>query len=461
MNSLVFRLTIAFVLIVSMIVILVIVAVNHSIDNSFRTYLSRNSAVQNNSTMISELEAHYAATGSWSDIDDILLPGQGNQRGRGQGRNNEERGAQLVVTDEDFRIVASTDTEIIGQMLDDTSQAGAVPLQVEGKSVGYFLRMTPSNELVALTEETFLDEIRDAITLSALAALVSALILGIAFAWWLTRPLRRLTVATHTVASGQLGVHVPIGGAKEIQQVAEAFNQMSSSLAESETARKRMISDIAHELRTPLSVMRGQLEGMMDGVINADTQHIGTVYNQTLQLARLVTDLWTLTRAEAKILSLEKSPTDIREFVQNIGQEFEPLAQDALVELNIQVEPSFPTIEVDQGRIRQVVSNLLINALRHTPQGGMITLSAKCHDSKIAISVSDTGEGLSPEDKEHIFERFFRADRSRQRQQGGAGLGLAIARELVLLHGGELDVESQLGLGSQFTIIFPIDTNKE
>jgi signal transduction histidine kinase len=230
---------------------------------------------------------------------------------------------------------------------------------------------------------------------------------------------------------------------------------MSASLAESEYSRKRMISDIAHELRTPLSVMRGQLEGMMDGVINADTQHIGTVYNQTLQLSRLVADLWTLTRAEAKSLSLEKSPTDLEEFIDNISREFEPLAQDGLIQLQVQVEPNLPRITLDQGRMRQVLSNLLVNALRHTPQGGQITLLAGCRDSKMVMSVGDTGEGLSSEDVQHIFERFFRTDRSRQRQYGGAGLGLAIARELVVLHGGDIAVESRIGLGTSFTITLP------
>lgn len=454
MNSLVFRLTIAFVLIAAVIVVLVIVSINHAIDNSFRTYLTRNSAIQNNSMMISELEDHYAATGLWADVDGILMPGQGNQHGRGQGRN-EDRGAQLVVADADYKIIASTNTDLIGQKLDDSLQAGSVPIQVDGKIVGHFLRLTSSNELIALTEETFLNEIRNALGWTSLAALVGTLVLGITFAWWLARPLRRLTVATQAVASGRLGVSVPISGAKDIQQVAEAFNQMSASLAESEYSRKRMISDIAHELRTPLSVMRGQLEGMMDGVINADTQHIGTVYNQTLQLSRLVADLWTLTRAEAKSLSLEKSPTDLEEFIDNISREFEPLAQDGLIQLQVQVEPNLPRITLDQGRMRQVLSNLLVNALRHTPQGGQITLLAGCRDSKMVMSVGDTGEGLSSEDVQHIFERFFRTDRSRQRQYGGAGLGLAIARELVVLHGGDIAVESRIGLGTSFTITLP------
>lgn len=454
MNSLLFRLTVAFVLIVSVIVALVILAINHSVDNSFRTYLTRNSAVQNHSMLIRELENHYALTGSWQGVQNVSLPGQGNQHGRGQG-HNEDHGAQLLVTDNDFRIIAATSTDLIGEKLNGSLQSGTVPLTVDGQTVGYFLRQSQSNELIALTETTFLDEIRHALMWAAIAALIGALLLGILFAWWLIRPLYRLRMTAHQVADGQLGMQAPVGGAKEIQEVALAFNHMSTSLADSEATRKRMMSDIAHELRTPLSVMRGQLEGMMDGIVAADTQHIGTVYNQTLHLARLVADLWTLTRAEAKILPLEQSQTDISILVSNVGQEFMPLAQDANIRLVIEANSESPIIQVDQGRIRQVLSNLMVNALRHTPEGGHIAISTQQNGSGVSICVADTGEGLSTEDQEHIFERFFRSDRSRQSSKGGAGLGLAIARELIVLHGGDIVVDSKIGEGSRFTITLP------
>jgi signal transduction histidine kinase len=216
---------------------------------------------------------------------------------------------------------------------------------------------------------------------------------------------------------------------------------MSASLSESETLRQRMAADTAHELRTPLSVMRSQLQSMLDGVRPTTVENVAGVYDQTLHLTRLVEDLRTLTQAEAGHLPLESQPHAPGDLVQRAADLFMPLAEDASLTLRAEIDRELPAIQVDADRIQQVLGNLLANALRHTDAGGTITLAVRSVDDRIQFRVSNSGVTLNPADANQVFERLWRADDSRSRDRGGSGLGLSIARQLVRLHGGDIRAE--------------------
>ena len=453
MNSLAGRLGISFVLVALIGIGVIMLVIRNAVDDNFRDYL-RQSATQESQGSIDRLETHYAQQGSWAGVESVLAPGRGGGGGNsGQGTGGDgssARGAQFLVVDLDYRVVAATNETPIGTRIEDRDLL--IALQHQGAIVGYLMRQTPGGEVLAQTEQSFLDDITHSMTLVAVGAGVLAAGLAVAIAWWVSRPIRKLTAGTQAVAAGQLGTAVVLDGPTEIRQLAATFNQMSAALAESEEARKQMISDIAHELRTPLSVIRGQLEGMMDGVFEAAPEQVAVVYNQVLHLARLVNDLWLLTRAEARILALDRESTDIAALLGAIVAEMRVLAEDAGIALHFDAQPDMQPLELDTGRIRQVFGNLLVNALRHVPAGRAVWVTAQQDATGTTVTVRDSGEGLPPKVADRIFERFYRADQSRQRDSGGAGLGLAIARELVQLHGGDIAVKSQPGQGTTFTI---------
>ncbi|NDJ84895.1 MAG: HAMP domain-containing histidine kinase [Chloroflexi bacterium] len=452
MNSLLARFTLAFGLTAILIVAATNLAIDRTVNNSFRSYVQQTRVIENNSQLLTRLEAHYAANGAWDGVQALIderRPANGSSQ-------NSDRGASLYVTDTDYIIQGATDAAQVGGALDHALRDSAIPLESEGETIGYFARQTQGAQLLAQAEQDFYDEIGTWLTIISIVTAITSLVAGVGFAWWVSRPLRQLVAATRAVREGNLGKQVAVSGARELQQVAAAFNLMSQSLAESEASKRRMTSDIAHELRTPLSVMRGQLEGMMDGILPTNTNQVGIVYNQTLHLSRLVFDLWTLTRAQTSSLSLEKSSTDLVAVVKEVVDAFLVVAEDNGSHLLFEAEAANLYAEVDAGRIRQVLANLVSNALRHTPSGKTVAITLQRNLQDAIIRVEDGGEGLPPEALPHIFDRFFRTDSARQRDTGGAGLGLSIAHELVKLHGGDITVESTVGQGTCFKIFLPL-----
>ncbi len=445
MNKLATRLIIAFVLIAVSVVGITALAINRAVDDNFRSYLQRSDTIEFNQNLIDRLIGFYEDNGTWEGVKEIMP--WGSQRGQG---------AQLFVTDSAYVIVAATEADRVGQLLEVDYRKNAVPLVSQDQTVGYFNRVSPANETLALTEQAFLDDIRQTLVYISVSASGFGILLGIGLAWLIARPLRKLVAAMQSVADGRVGTHVTVQGVTEIQDMAVSFNQMSRTLAASETARQQMIADIAHELRTPLSVLRGQLEGMMDGVFATGTAHVGVAYNQTLYLARLINDLWTLARAEARSLPLQYTSLDIVALTRETTQDFQALAVDGELTLSFEADGDQVMIRADRGRVRQILANLISNAIRHTPAGGAVAVSLEHHAQQVVVTVTDTGEGLSPEVLQHVFERFYRADKTRHRDTGGAGLGLAIALELARLHEGDLIASSQAGRGSQFKLILPL-----
>ncbi|HYM85076.1 MAG TPA: HAMP domain-containing sensor histidine kinase [Candidatus Dormibacteraeota bacterium] len=270
----------------------------------------------------------------------------------------------------------------------------------------------------------------------------------------LTEPLDGLVEAARRVERGDYTARVgePAAGDAEMRQLVRAFNTMAARLETDEAQRRRLMADVSHELRTPLAVIRGDLEAMVDGVHPADEAHLSLVLDEAGLLERLVEDLRTLSLADAGALTLHREPTDVDVLLGETVASLRSTAERGGVALHVAAPPDLPLADVDPVRIREVLGNLVSNALRHTPSGGSVAVEASAEGGWLRIVVRDSGEGIPPDLLPHVFERFARGPSSR-----GSGLGLAIARDLVVAHGGTIEVESRQGRGTAFTFRLPVD----
>ena len=263
-------------------------------------------------------------------------------------------------------------------------------------------------------------------------------------------PIADLVAAADRVSNRDFSVRVPERGPRSVRSVARAFNTMTSRLESEDRARRHLMADVAHELRTPLAVIQGRVEGLLDGVYDRDDQHLSAVLDDTRVLARLVEDLRTLATVESGALRLQKEPTDIGVLVTDAADAMRAEAQARGVALNVDPAADLPLADVDPVRIREVLTNLIVNALRHTPSGGTLIIGTRQQPGRISINVTDTGSGIPAEELGRIFERFFKGNRS-----SGSGLGLTIARDLVRAHGGEIQAESEIGKGTTIAFTVP------
>ncbi|WP_435836439.1 sensor histidine kinase [Streptomyces anulatus] len=292
------------------------------------------------------------------------------------------------------------------------------------------------------------------------AALVLALTVGASvFAGArLVRPLHALTGAAQRMRDGEQPESVPVSGDDEVGRLAAAFNDMSAHRARLEEQRKAMVSDVAHELRTPLSNIRGWLEAAQDGLADPDPAFVSSLLEEAVLLQHIIDDLQDLAAADAGVLRLHPESVEIRELLSQVAAAHQARAENAGVTLAVTATAPGPTLRADPVRLRQAVGNLVSNAVRHTPEGGRVTLRAYAHeegDGAVLVEVTDTGTGIPPEDLPHVFDRFWRAEKSRSRRTGGSGLGLAIVRKLVEAHGGTVDATSVEGEGSTFVLRLP------
>ena len=278
---------------------------------------------------------------------------------------------------------------------------------------------------------------------------------GIVIGRVVSAPITELVKAADKIGKGDLNTRVYPHGSQEMIDLADRFNKMAQELEHAETLKNNLMADVAHELRTPLTVLEGNLRAALDKVYMLDEAEIANLYSQTRHLTRLVNDLRELALAESKQLHLEKYPTDLNALLTETIQALDPPAAEKSVRLIYQ-PTLLPELSVDPTRIRQALFNLLSNALRHTPSGGEISVAGKQAKGVVVLSVKDSGEGLLPDQLAAVFDRFYRADKSRSRQTGGTGLGLAIVKVIIESHGGQVEAYSEgKGKGSEFTIVLP------
>jgi signal transduction histidine kinase len=361
-------------------------------------------------------------------------------------------GQRVVLADGTGTVVGDSENGLVGKQADAGWTRAGVPISLDGRVIGV-LYLDPLRSR-ADPEQAFLSAVRRSVIFGALAAGLAALIVTFGLAGGILGPIQRLRVAAERMSQGDLTVRVPEEPRDEIGQLAVAFNTMAGSLAEQEQLRRNMVNDVAHELRTPLTNLRGYLEAARDGLVQPDTALVDNLYEETMLLNRLVRDLQELALADAGRLNLQRAPVALSSIIDQAVTISRPQAEARGLLLDVAVPAHLPVLEVDQGRVGQVLRNLLSNSFAYTPAGGKVTLSAEVSDREVTISVTDTGEGIPPESLPHVFERFYRVDESRARHTGGAGLGLAIVKQLVEAHGGRVWVESS-GEGSRFSFALP------
>jgi signal transduction histidine kinase len=440
-RSLRLRLLLATILVVLIAVSVTAFVASRRTTGEFQRYVERRSPMDDR-RLAFFLARTYSTRQSWDDIQrDVEQVGQMS-------------GQRIVVADANGKVVVDSEHKLAGKAVDPQWPPPSAGILLGGKPVGflYLDPVTGPNE----ADVAFLSAINRSILFGALIAGLAAVLVTLALSARILRPVERLTAAAQRMEKGDLAVRVPVDSADEIGQLAHAFNAMAGSLAQQEQLRRNMVSDVAHELRTPLTNLRGYLEAARDGLLAPDSALVDNLYEETMLLNRLVADLQELAQAEAGQLTLMRQPAPLAGIVEQAVAMLRPQAEPKRLTLGVDLPPDLPLVDVDPERVGQVLRNLLNNAVAHTPQGGQIGVAAVSGDREVAVSVRDTGTGIGPEDLPHVFDRFYRADRSRARQTGGAGLGLAIVKQLVVAHGGSITVESEPGRGSTFTFTLPI-----
>lgn len=359
----------------------------------------------------------------------------------------------MLLTDPQGIVVIPQESLHTGDQIPSEILSTGTKLQVNGKVVAIAIPRRdpfPRNRL----QDEYIQRTALSLGLAGVGAALVAILLGVLLARTITRPVRLLTTAAQKMAKGNLGQTVEVTSQDEVGELATAFNQMSSDLARADRTRRQMTADIAHELRNPLTVISGYLDAMRVGDLQPTPTRLEAVYDEIQQLERIIEDLRTLSLADAGALVLNRQPVAVNELLQRVATRFTPQASQKQITLT--VDAATPAnVLVDEARMMQVLDNLMSNALKHTPGGGTVRLSGVVRQDKVQLQVSDTGEGIAPEDLARVFERFYRADKARAAEDGSSGLGLAIAKALVEAHGGRIWAESQVGHGATFTVELP------
>ncbi len=367
-------------------------------------------------------------------------------------------GWRIVLRDRHGRLVADSHG-LAGRLVPDKVRGYRwLRLKKQDEDLGWV--QVSRDELPVIAREPKSSVLVAAFNQSLLWAGAVAAAIGVLLMWLLSRrilaPVRNLSVAAGKIGQGDLAHRVRAGGLDEIADLGRTFNSMAGRLEQAERQRRDMMSDVAHELRTPLSNIQGYVEAIRDGVLEPTSATLESIHRQVLHLADLVEDLRVLALAEAGDLRLRIDSHSVGDVLREAVEPFRPRAQARNVDLSLSVDPALPDVSMDRTRISQVVANLLENAIRHTPEGGSVALAAGPGESgMVRISVSDTGEGIPADDLPSVFDRFYRADPSRSRATGGVGLGLTIARQLVEAHGGTISAQSGPEGGSVFVFELP------
>ncbi|MCJ7716935.1 MAG: ATP-binding protein [Anaerolineales bacterium] len=414
------------------------------------------------------LSDHFMTNNSWEGVEPIFkgLPfyGGGNYGFPEQEGNNPNRGFDrasqpFVLTTESGEIIAGA-TGKSGYQLGDTLSIDEIrkgtKLESNGETIGWLV-LAPNTIPRNNPQQNFLNTLKQGLMISSLVTLLIALTLGGILIISLTRPIRKLAKATEAVAGGELGYQVEINSQDELGRLAASFNSMSEDLEKADLSRKQMTADIAHDLRTPLSVLHGYTEAMSEGKLTGDPDIYRVMHQQAQHLNYLIDDLRTLSLLDSGELNFQSHPIKPERILRQAVDAFQPLAITKEIELALDTQGDLPQVILDPDRLTQILGNLLNNAIEVLFPGSRISVSAFKKDPDLIIQVADNGPGISEEDLPQIFTRFYRSDKSRRTDKGSSGLGLAITKKLVETQGGKITVESNPGQGTTFTITFPIE----
>lgn len=471
LKSLQTRLILAFVLVSLVSTALIMTYLRLTNTDRFTNFI----AAQILANAKADLVSYYTTNGSWDGIEGYLQqqrvpapPPQSQPQPTPPSSNsvqpppppgtpsgaprNIDRRSMFGLADAQGVVVIQNSREFpVGSTVPQEILASGTAIEVNGKRVGTLLSIDRKPTFTP-EESLFIEKSNQALLLGTLGAVLLAMIVGFFLARALIRPLTALTVATQKIAAGSLEQQVYVRSNDEIGQLARSFNQMSAAVAHANHLRRQMTADIAHDLRTPLTVIAGYIESMRDGVLQPTPERFDLIYNEIELLEKLIEDLRLLSQADAGKLTITPQWLSPQYLLERAGASHQHLAGQKKVTLAVEAPDTLPEIWVDEARMMQVFDNLISNAMRYTPEGGKITLSAVQSNGGVTLAVSDTGTGIPKDELSHIFERFYRVDPSRSSSQGESGLGLAIVRALVEAQGGKVTAESEPGCGTTITI---------
>jgi signal transduction histidine kinase len=398
--------------------------------------------------LVTQLANYYQENNTWIGVEKISNRNHFDPR--------ENRPIFFSISDSSKKVVIAGPGHQTGEFVSADEFNNGTQIQVNGESVGVLLlNSRPDRNPL---EDEFIRRINNSIFLSAIGAILIAFIFGTILSRTIARPLRELTKATHEIANGKFGQQVPVRSRDEIGELALSFNKMNDDLARSFNLRKQMTADIAHELRTPLSLIIGHAEAVHDGVLPPSKENFEIIREEAERLEQLVNDLRTLSLADAGELFVEFQPVEINKLLSDIKAHYMVRFNQKRISMDLELSPISMQASLDPIRFSQVLMNILDNALRYTPEDGRVKIITKQNGDQIEISIQDSGEGVTSEDATHLFDRFYRADESRTRDHdaGGSGLGLAIAKSIVEMHKGKIWAESEKGNGLKVNIQLPI-----
>jgi len=328
-------------------------------------------------------------------------------------------------------------------------------LKHDGEIIGWLIA-GPSPQLRNNPQQSFFNTVQQGLIISSLVTLFIALTLGGILIVSFTRPIRKLANATEAVADGELGYQVDINSADELGRLAASFNSMSADLERADQARKQITADIAHDLRTPLSIMHGYTEAMSDGKLEGSKEIYQVMHQQARHLNYLIADLRTLSLLDSNELTFQIQNIDPGIILNQVKMAFTSLADEKGIQLTLQIDQELPRVDLDPDRLNQILGNLLSNAVNILDPGGEIKISSQVDQNEFHFIVWDNGPGIQKEEIPHLFDRFYRTDKARKTDNGSSGLGLAITKKLVEAQGGKISVESEPGQGTTFKVSFPI-----
>lgn len=384
-------------------------------------------------------QAYYLGRGSWEGVDAILTPESVFFR-------NPEMWSDTLLVDAAGRVLIDGGQPVTDRLYTVDERDIRFPIIVRDATVGHLVLRGQF-----LSAPTFawglLQTVLAPVTVISFFTGLLTLLIGFLLARRVVTPLADVIAAAHGVAEGDLSARVQVRGPGDLKSLSDSFNRMAEALERNDRERRNWLADIAHELRTPLTVMRGKLEGIVDGVYAADETHIAPVLSQTYVLERLVEDLRLLTLAEMRQLHFDSKPVALAALAEQAVGLFEAEAAERGIALTLAAEANLPTVTADPQRVGQVIGNVLSNALRYVPEGGAVQIEVRAIQDGVEVAVSDNGPGVPEADLPHLFDRFWRGDKSRARAAGGAGLGLAIARQLIEAQGGHMTARNRAEAG--------------